>query len=90
VTAIEIIKAQEFPMKNLRKYREAAGLIQADLANRAGIDRPRLSYAENGHVELSEDEQGRIMKILVAEIRKGQEEARDLLGSLDERLAVAR
>jgi transcriptional regulator with XRE-family HTH domain len=76
-------------MKNLRKYREAAGLIQADLANRAGIDRPRLSYAENGYVELSQDEQERITKILVAEIKKSQEQARDLLGSLDERLVAA-
>jgi transcriptional regulator with XRE-family HTH domain len=83
-------KAQEFPlMKNLRKYREAAGLIQADLANRADIDRPRLSYAENGYVELSHDEQARITKILVAEIKRNQEEARNLLGSLDEGLVAA-
>jgi len=51
-------------MKALRRLRQAARLTQVDLAHRAGIDRTRLSLAENGYVQLVDDELLRINKVL--------------------------
>ena len=51
-------------MKALRRLRQAARLTQVDLAHRAGIDRSRLSLAENGYVQLVDDEVLRINKVL--------------------------
>ena len=50
-------------MKALRRLRQAARLTQVDLAHRAGIDRTRLSLAENGYVQLVDDELLRINKV---------------------------
>jgi transcriptional regulator with XRE-family HTH domain len=53
-------------MKGLRLLREGAHLTQVELAHRAKIDRTRLSLAENGYVQLDDDERVRINKAVRA------------------------
>jgi transcriptional regulator with XRE-family HTH domain len=53
-------------MKGLRRLRQAARLSQIELAHRARIDRTRLSLAENGYVQLVDDERVRIKKAVLA------------------------
>jgi transcriptional regulator with XRE-family HTH domain len=53
-------------MKGLRRLRQAARLTQVELAHRARIDRTRLSLAENGYVQLVDDERVRINKAVLA------------------------
>jgi transcriptional regulator with XRE-family HTH domain len=66
-------------MEELKSLREASGLSQFATANRAGLDRTRLSLAENGHVKLSQKEDGAIRRVLVSAIQK---RARQLKGVL--------
>ncbi len=68
-------------MQDLRSLREASGLSQFAAANRAGLDRTRLSLAENGHVRLSEEEESAVRGVLVEAI---QRRARHLEGVLAE------
>jgi len=42
--------------KDLAELRELAGLPQPVLAKAVGIDRPKLSLIENGHVQPTEEE----------------------------------
>lgn len=66
-------------MQNLRSLREASGLSQFAAANGANLDRTRLSLAENGHVQLSENEERAVRSVLVEAI---QRRARQLEGVL--------
>jgi transcriptional regulator with XRE-family HTH domain len=76
-------------MKNLRMLRKAAGLMsQAELAHRTGIERSRLSNAENGYVELSQDEQARIIKVIAKAVKGNQERARSLLRAPEDQTLI--
>jgi transcriptional regulator with XRE-family HTH domain len=66
-------------MQELRSLREASGLSQFAAVSRAGLDRTRLSLAENGHVKLSGDEENALRGVLVKAI---QRRARQLEGVL--------
>jgi transcriptional regulator with XRE-family HTH domain len=57
-------------MNSLRLLREASGLSQYAAANGAGLDRTRLSLAENGHVQLSAEEDAAIRRVLLRAIRE--------------------
>jgi transcriptional regulator with XRE-family HTH domain len=57
-------------MQDLRALREASGLSQFAAANRAGLDRTRLSLAENGHVRLGEEEESAVRGVLVEAIQR--------------------
>ena len=54
---------------SLKSLREASGLSQYEVANRAGVDRTRLSLAENGHVRLAANEEDAIRRVLLAATR---------------------
>jgi transcriptional regulator with XRE-family HTH domain len=56
-------------MQSLRSLRETSGLSQFAAANRAGLDRTRLSLAENGHVQLSAEEDATIRRVLLRAMR---------------------
>jgi len=57
-------------MRQLKALRKASGLRQCEAANRAGLDRTRLSLAENGHVKLSDHEERCLRRVLVEAIQK--------------------
>jgi len=67
-------------MKNLKTLRVASGLSQFALANRAGVNRVRISLAENGHVKLNDKEQSAIRRVLMEAIQK---HARHLAGVIE-------
>jgi len=52
--------------KSIRDMREMVGIKQIELARKAGIDRSRLSTAENGHIQLRLDEMAAIRKALAS------------------------
>ncbi len=52
---------------DLHTVRRAAGLSQSALAAQTGISRPRLSAAECGYLELSEEEIANIRAAVAAE-----------------------
>ncbi len=51
-------------MFDLRKARKAGKLTQQQLAQDAHISRPRISFAESGHIELRAEEIRRIRKVI--------------------------
>jgi len=48
----------------LQKLRKTARLTQFELSRESGIDRPRLSYAEHGHVQLTQEEVEEIRRVV--------------------------
>jgi transcriptional regulator with XRE-family HTH domain len=50
----------------LRRLRRVLGRSQFELARDAGIDRTRISLAENNHVELSVDEGKRLARAFLS------------------------
>jgi transcriptional regulator with XRE-family HTH domain len=54
----------------IRQLREMAGMSQCRLARLCGVDRTRLSLAENGHVDLRPDEYEAVEGSLLAAIRE--------------------
>jgi len=52
----------------IRELRKAAKLSQAALAARVGMDRTRLSFAENGYVQLRTEESDAIRRVVIDEI----------------------
>ena len=69
----------EVPMKCLKSLREASGLNQFEVAKRAGLDRTRLSLAENGHVQLTVDEADAVHSVLVCAVRERADRISKLL-----------
>jgi len=61
-------------------------LTQFDVARRSGVDRSKLSLAENGHVDLSGEEIIAIRKVLLERIESN---AVQLKGVLSENAAIA-
>lgn len=56
--------------KSIRRWRAMADLSQFDLARRCGIERTRLSLAENGHVELRPEEKAAVERALLRAIEQ--------------------
>lgn len=64
---------------DLHSVRRAAGLSQSALAAQTGISRPRLSAAECGYLELSEEEIARILTAIAAEPERRAARIREVL-----------
>jgi transcriptional regulator with XRE-family HTH domain len=81
-------------MRQLKALRKASGLRQWEAANRAGLDRTRLSLAENGHVKLSDDEERRLRRVFVKAIQKRAQHLEGVLAkesvSVPESIEVSR
>jgi transcriptional regulator with XRE-family HTH domain len=56
-------------MENLRELRTLAGLSQVRLARLARVSRARVSFAECGEVELTEQEQRAILLVICELLR---------------------
>jgi transcriptional regulator with XRE-family HTH domain len=56
-------------LPELRRARVAADVTQFELAKKSGIERTRISLAENGHIELRPEEYRALMRVLVEVIR---------------------
>jgi transcriptional regulator with XRE-family HTH domain len=67
---------------NVSTIRKLVAWPQYKLARATGIDRTRLSLAENGHITLSADEQTAIEKVLLKEIGRRREQFADVLTEL--------
>lgn len=72
-------------MKRLRDLRKLAGVTQIELSLRTGIDRARLSFAENGYVELTADEQAQIRKLLARTAEASAAAVRREVGAAEDR-----
>jgi len=72
--------------QDLRELRAMAGFTQFDVARRSGVDRSKLSLAENGHVDLRPEEIVAIRKVLLERI---ESRAAELKGVLSGKEAVA-
>jgi transcriptional regulator with XRE-family HTH domain len=55
---------------DIRQARNAVHMSQAALAARSGIDRTRLSFAENGYTQLTAQEEANIQQVIIAEIAR--------------------
>lgn len=64
---------------DLQKLRRIAGLTQFAVSKASGIDRTRLSLAECGHVQLSNEEYATVKRTLVGEIQRRTLEAQNIL-----------
>ena len=54
-------------MVDVHKMRRAARMSQVELARRTRISRPRLSAAENGYLELTQNELRAIQSVITEE-----------------------
>jgi transcriptional regulator with XRE-family HTH domain len=70
-------------MKSLKSLREASGLSQFAAANRVGLDRTRLSLAENGHVRLTQDEDSAVRAVLLEAIHRRAHELEGVLSKAE-------
>ena len=68
-------------MQDLKQLRETSGLSQFAAANRAGLDRTRLSLAENGHIKLNENEERAIRGVLVEAMQRRARHLEDVLAN---------
>lgn len=57
-------------MSDLKRLREASGLSQFAAANRAGLERTRLSLAESEHISLTAKEERALRRVLLVVLRK--------------------
>jgi transcriptional regulator with XRE-family HTH domain len=55
---------------DVRKIRKSVGLSQAALAAKTGIERTRLSFAENGYVALNPNEHAAIRHAVLGELER--------------------
>jgi len=53
---------------NIRAEREAAAISQAELARRIGMNQPKLSKIENGHIQPTQGEEALIRAALSADV----------------------
>lgn len=66
--------------KSLRDMRGVVGITQTELAKKSGIDRSRLSTAENGHVQLSSEELATIQRVLSSTAQQKAKQLEKLIG----------
>jgi transcriptional regulator with XRE-family HTH domain len=72
-------------MKKLRQLRKMARASQAELALRTGINRTRLSFAENGYLELTAEEQAKIRKVIAKTAETNAVNVRTAVGLIEDR-----
>ncbi len=56
-------------MENLRELRRMAGWTQAKASRATGINRAKLSQAECGEIQLSEQEEAAVRRVLIVAMR---------------------
>ena len=66
-------------MNRLRELRKMSGLTQRELGRRVGIEHSRISLAENRLVELSDEEQGKIMRTIAQVFEANANRVRSVL-----------
>lgn len=66
-------------MVDLRKIRQAARMSQVEICGLTDISRPRLSAAENGYLELSQDELVSIRAVIAEEPGRRADKIREAL-----------
>jgi len=69
----------EVSMVDVQKIRRAARMPQVELARRARISRPRLSAAERGYLELTDQEIAAIQQIVTQEPERRAKQIREVL-----------
>ena len=57
-------------MKDLRELRRMVGFTQYRLSARSGVSRTRLSLAECGEIELTNEEEQKVKKVLHQELQR--------------------
>jgi transcriptional regulator with XRE-family HTH domain len=65
----------------IRKLRKLSGVTQYELARLSGIERTRLSLAENGHVRLDASENDSVRRALITAIERRMAQLGDFLPS---------
>ena len=65
----------------MKRERELAGLTQSFVAQRAKIDRAKLSEAESGYIHLSDSESEAVWRIVFDALRKRHAEIAKILES---------
>ncbi len=66
-------------MVDVQKIRRAARMSQVELARRTRISRPRLSAAENGYLELRDEELAVIQAVIAGEPTRRASKIREAL-----------
>jgi DNA-binding XRE family transcriptional regulator len=74
-------------MANIRKLRTMADLTQASLAQKTGVERTKLSLAENRYIDLRPEEEAEVIKVLLEHIEHRIVTLRRVLGRARLRLA---
>jgi transcriptional regulator with XRE-family HTH domain len=69
--------------RDLRDLRIMAGMTQCDVARETGVDRSKLSLAENRYVELRPEEQAAIRKLLLETIENKAAELKGVLSGAE-------
>lgn len=64
---------------DVRRARTAVHMSQAALAAKSGIDRTRLSFAENGYTRLTEQEEAAIQGVIVEAVSRQRSAHRTVL-----------
>jgi len=75
-------------MRKLRQLRKLGRVSQVELAHRTGIDRIRLSFAENGYCELTAEEQTKILKVIAAIAEANAANVRRTVSTMEDRAAT--
>ena len=73
---------------NIRTGREAAAISQAELARRIGMNQPKLSKIENGHIQPTQGEEALILAALSADIEFALPLANEAFQLAEEELAT--
>jgi transcriptional regulator with XRE-family HTH domain len=66
-------------IQDLRELRIMAGLTQCDVAKETGLDRSKLSLAENQYVELRPEEKAAVRTVLLKQIETRATQLRRVL-----------
>jgi transcriptional regulator with XRE-family HTH domain len=64
---------------DIRGLRRLAGLTQIETSRDSRVERSRLSLAECGHVALSNEELGAVLRVLRSAIRERVKQYEDIL-----------
>jgi transcriptional regulator with XRE-family HTH domain len=69
--------------QGLRDLRLMAGLTQCDVAKETGVDRSKLSLAENQYVELRPEEQAAVRRVLLERIENRSAQLKGVLSGME-------
>lgn len=73
--------------RDIRTTRLLVGITQFELAKRSGVERTRISLAENGHIELRKTELSALLRALISVTRGRASELQGLSQQMAELLA---